>query len=132
MTILADTSIWIDYLRAGRSGHAAALDDLLESREVVICGPIAAELLAGTISRQRGELWSLLNGLDWFDLGRSQWRRTGEVAAVLRERGATVPLADVGIAVTAVEANASLWTRDKDFDRLSQVLPELKRFRPTR
>lgn len=130
MTVLADTSIWVDYLRSARSGRAAALDDLLASGEVVICGPVAAELLAGTATRQRAELWQLLAGLEWSDLGRPQWRRIGELAAVIRASGGTVPLTDVEIAVAAVDAQASLWSRDRDFDRIGRVLPELKRYSP--
>lgn len=94
-----------------------------------MCGPVAAELVAGTAQRQRAALWELLAGLSWSDIGRAQWRRVGEAAAALRDRGASVPLTDVEIAVAAVEAGASLWTRDRDFDRIAAALPELRRFR---
>lgn len=130
MTVIADTAIWVDYLRRGRSGAGAALDDLLARGELMVCGPVVAEILAGAADRHRVELWTLLAGLPWADLGRGQWRRVGEVAAALRKRGAEVPLTDIEIAVAAVEADAALWTRDRDFERIAAVLSELRRHEP--
>ena len=130
MSVIADTTIWVDYLRRGRSGRAAGLDDLLARGEAVVCGPIVAEILAGASDRHRLELWSLFAGLPWVDLGRAQWRRVGEVAAALRDRGAAVPLTDIEIAVAAVDGGAEVWTLDSDFDRIASVLAELRRYAP--
>jgi predicted nucleic acid-binding protein len=129
VTVLPDTSVWVDYLRSARAGRAAAMDRLLTAGEVVICGPVVAELLAGTAAGQRAALWQVLSGVRWFDFARSHWRRVGEIAAALGERGATVPLTDVEIAVAAVASDAALWSRDSDFERIAQVLPDLKRYR---
>jgi predicted nucleic acid-binding protein len=126
--VLADTSVWVSYLRTGAAGPAAPLDDLLARQEVVVCGPVAAELLVGAAGAQRHELWTLLAGLDWADLGRAQWREVGETAAMLRERGQSVPLTDVEIAVAARAAGARLWSDDADFDRIEPALPGLERF----
>ena len=130
MTVLADTSIWVDYLRTGVHGPGEALDGLLASGEVVVCGPVVAELLAGVAAGRRDELWKLLGGLPWADLGRAEWRRVGDLAASLRSSGTSVALTDVEIAVAAVTAGARLWARDSDFDRLGAVLDELTRFTP--
>lgn len=126
MTVLADTSVWVDYLRDGTRGAAAKLDDLLEQQAVVVCGPVLAELLAGTRVEQRGELWRALEALPWADLDRSAWHRVGEIANDLRAAGVSVALTDVEIAVAAVLAGASLWTRDDDFVRIRAALPELE------
>ena len=40
-----------------------------------------------------------------------------------------MPLIDLLIAVAAVRADASLWTRDTDFERVAGVLPDLKLYR---
>ncbi len=129
MTVLADTSVWVDYLRRGRSGASSALDGLLASGEVVTCGPVVAELMVGAAVGQRAELWNLLSGLAWSELGRWQWRRVGEVAAALREQGTTVALTDVVIAVAAAEARAALWSRDAGFERITQALSDLRLYR---
>jgi predicted nucleic acid-binding protein len=96
----------------------------------VVCGPVVAELLAGTAAARRTELWALLSGLPWAPLGSEEWRRVGEVAAALRDRGASVPLTDIQIGVAAAGAGARLWSRDSDFVRIGSVLPELERFAP--
>ena len=128
MTVLPDTSIWVDYLRKGEAGTAWALDELLRTRAVVICGPVVAELLSGARRNDRPDLWALFQGLPWAPLERNEWRRVGEVAAALHEHGMTAALTDVEIAVSAVSAGAALWTRDSDFERIGQVLPELRRY----
>jgi predicted nucleic acid-binding protein len=130
VTVLADTSVWVQYLRRGRSGKAARLDDLLAQGEVVVCGPVVAELVAGTPPAHRAELIALLNALPWADLGHAEWARIGEVAARLREQGITMALTDIEIAVAAVRVRAELWTRDADFTRIATVLDSLSLFAP--
>jgi predicted nucleic acid-binding protein len=128
VTVLADTSVWVEYLRRGKGSESARLDDLLVAGEVLVCGPVVAELLAGAKSPDRGRLWQLLSGLPWADLGPAQWQSIGETAARLRERGETVALTDIEIAIAALEKSARLWTRDSDLNRISAVLPALQFF----
>jgi len=130
LTVLADTSIWIEYLRRGRRSEAARLDDLLVAGEVVVCGPVVAEILAGAKSGDRNTLWLLFAGLPWADLGPVQWQRVGDVAGQLRERGETTALTDIEIAVAAVDSSAQLWTRDDDFQRVRAVFTPLRFFEP--
>jgi predicted nucleic acid-binding protein len=130
VSVLPDTSIWVEYLRRGKGTKSARLDDLLVAGEVVLCGPVVAELLAGAKSPDRARLWLLLTGLPWADLGPVQWQSVGETAARLRERGETVALTDVEIAVAAVDSSSRLWTRDSDFKRVQAVLPALQFFDP--
>lgn len=94
----------------------------------MICGPVTAELLAGVNDGRRIELWRMLASLTWIELGPDDWRRVGQVSADLRRSGGRVPLIDVAIAIAAVAADAHLWTRDSDFDRIAEVLPELRRW----
>jgi predicted nucleic acid-binding protein len=128
VTVLADTSVWVQYLRRGRAGPAGRLDDLLAQGEVVVCGPVVAELIAGTPAHQRAELVGLLNALPWADLGRPQWAMVGEVASRLRDQGISTALTDIEIAVAAVGAHAELWTRDSDFSRIAKALDQLSLF----
>jgi len=130
VNVLADTSIWVEYLRRGARSGAARLDDLLVAGEVVVCGPVVAELLAGARSSDRARLWLLLTGLPWAELGPLQWQTVGEVAARLRARGETVALTDIEIAVAAADSSSRLWSRDSDFERLRVDLPTLRFFDP--
>lgn len=130
MKVLPDTSIWVEYLRRGDMGDAWHLDALLLTGEVVVCGPVVAELLAGTKRRDRDELWLSLRSLPWAELGHVEWRRVGQTAGDLRERGQTVPLTDVQIAVSATSMNAGLWTHDSDFQCIAAVLGDLQIYQP--
>jgi predicted nucleic acid-binding protein len=125
VTVLPDTSIWVEYLRRGTQGAAAALDDLLADEAVLVCGPVLAELLAGTRADDRETLWHALGALPWAELDHEGWRRAGAVASALRSDGVTLPLTDIEIAVACEGAEAALWTRDSDFERLGAHLPAL-------
>lgn len=126
MSVLPDTSVWVDYLRTGTAGPAAALDRLLAEEAVVVCGPVLAELVAGTPAEARDELWHALGALPWAELDRDGWRRVGELAADLRSAGLSVPLTEIEIAVACTAADSTLWTRDDDFQRLHPYLPSLR------
>ena len=131
MTVVADTSIGVDFLKLGQQGPGAELTRLLRDREVLMCGQVAAELLAGTRLDRRDQLWTLLSGLPWLELRPHGWRTVGEVAGDLRARGATVPLTDVQIAVLVMEGGASLWSRDRHFVTIAELPLDLTRFEPS-
>jgi len=130
MTVLVDSSVWVDFLKLGERGPGAAVATLLRRREVLTCGPVVAELLAGTPPAGRGELWTLMNGLPWADLHRDGWQRVGDVVGDLVRSGFRVPLTDAAIAVAAIGGGARLWSRDIHFDRIGERLTELRRFDP--
>lgn len=124
---LADTSVWVAYLRNGPSDpRGAHIDALLNRGELLICGPVVAELLAGTSERDRDQLEESLRGLDWAELDRQAWGRAGTLAARLRAAGETVPLTDVFIASAALAAEAELLTADSDFERVARHEPRLR------
>ena len=126
MRLLPDTSVWVDYLRGRDALTVAELGRHLERESVLICGPVIAELLAGTASGQQDELWLAIGSLPWAAIDQPAWRSIGEIASKLRRAGISVPLTDVAIAVAAARAEAELWTRDEDFERIQTVLPDLE------
>lgn len=124
---LADTSIWVKYLRHGPTDPwGSLLDAALESSRLMICGPVVAELLTGTGAADRDRLAATLRAIDWVNLGRREWLAAGELAAKLRGAGETVPLTDVSIAVAAMSADAELLTADSDFERIARFDPRLR------
>lgn len=130
MKVLPDTSVWIEYLRRGQGGDASELDTLLTQDEVLVCGPVVAEMLAGAAAADRLTLWSFFQAISWAPLGQAEWRQVGEIATRLRERGMPTPLTDIEIAVSAAAAGVALWTRDADFQRVQRALPELRLYSP--
>ena len=123
--ILPDTSIWVAYLRPGSEEVTDELRSALDRHEVFTCGPVVAELVAGAPPRDRTTLLDTFRGLPWADLDREAWGSVGLLAAELRDRGETVPLTDVEIAVAAHTVGATLWTTDGDFARVTPLVDGL-------
>jgi predicted nucleic acid-binding protein len=123
--VLPDTSIWVAYLRAGSIDLTAALNQELERGEVLVCGPVLAELAAAARPADRQTLVSTLASLSWADLDRRAWQSVGLLAAELRDHGEVVPLTDLEIAISACEASATLWSADRHFERVAAHLPSL-------
>jgi len=123
--LLIDTSVWVEYLRGSDTAVVTELDGYLDRESVLVCGPVIAELLAGTAPEDRERLWMALGNLPWADLDRPAWQRAGELANQLRRQGLIVSLTDVTIAVAAMTADADLWSRDQDFIRIGEHVPEL-------
>lgn len=126
MKVLPDTSVWVEYLRRGTSGPAAALDDLLIEGSVVVCGPVMSELLVGTPPEDHDQLWAAVGSLPWADIDRDGWKAIGQVGGRLRKLGRSIPLTDVVIAVASVSSDSAVWTKDQDFERIAEVLPSLE------
>jgi predicted nucleic acid-binding protein len=124
--VLPDTSIWVAYLRPGSDSLTKEIDVALEHSEVVVCGPVVAELVAGARPADRDALLSPLAALPWSDLDRRAWQSVGLLAAELRDRGETLPLTDLEIAVAARSARATLWTADRHFERLAPLVAGLE------
>ena len=124
MRLLPDTSIWVEFFRGGTDA-TEELDVLIERETVVLCGPVLAELLAAIPPELRAAVSLALGSLRFVDLEKADWRLAGEVAYELDRDGRSVPLMDVVIAIACRRAEARLWTRDRDFERVREVLPEL-------
>ena len=124
--VLPDTSIWIAYLRAGGEDITRELTVTLERREVLACGPVVAELVAGARPGDRSTLLESLAGLPWAELDHQAWQSVGLLAAELRDRGQVIPLTDLEIAVAAHASGAALWTADHHFERLAPLLDGLE------
>jgi predicted nucleic acid-binding protein len=128
--VLPDTSIWVGFFRNSPQAGADHLASLIAEGEVAVCGPVLAELLAGTREDQRPGLLETLLGLPWAELDLEAWLRVGETAARLRGSGTSLPLTDLTIAAAAVRGEHALWTDDSDFERIEAVLAGLRLYRP--
>jgi predicted nucleic acid-binding protein len=124
--VLADTSVWVDFARRGKRGSAAEMRELLDAGEVVTCGPVTAELLAGAEGEVADRMWETLASLRWAELNAACWREVGALARRLRRRGETLPLTDLAIAVAAARAGHAVWSFDADFERILPALDRLE------
>ena len=118
MSVLVDSSVWIDYFRAGR--HAERLEALIEENQIVTNELILAELVpALQIKRQNG-LISLLREIeraplapDWGDIIRLQ-------VSCLRRGINAVGIPDLLIVQNALQNDVRLMARDRHFVLLSR------------
>ncbi len=120
--VVADTSVWIDSLR----GRQDALRAAARGRRLLLCGPVAAELLRGVAPNRREELRMRLLDIPWAPLEVFEWLEAGDIAARLFRAGTPVPLPDVVIAAAARSSGAAVLTHDRDFERIAQVVEGLQ------
>jgi len=73
---------------------------------------------------ERVRLRETLAAMAWVDINRSDWLTAGNARAELREGGEQVSLPDVLIA-TAAANRATLWTGDRQFESIAEVLAPL-------
>lgn len=104
---------------SGRAARPAA-----RRGDIGLCGPVLAEVLSGAPTYAEGKrLERLLEALDWLALPLEVWRRAADVRFALARRGTQAALIDLLIALAAVEGDATLLTRDRDFERIGEVVP---------
>lgn len=118
--ILVDSSVWIDFLNSGRGRAGNELERLIRAgAELVLAGVIVTEVLQG-LRREVDEVarllarWPLVEagGYDTYVFAASIFRQA-------RARGLTVSTVDALLVSLAIEYQASLFTLDRDFERLA-------------
>lgn len=111
--ILADTSVWVDHLRAGN----AELRDRLSHGEILIHPFVIGELMLGGVG---GTLLA-----DLRELGRATEALSGEVEAFIEEAslaGRGIGYVDAALLASVLIDSAQLWTFDR---RLASVANDL-------
>ncbi len=115
--LIADTSAWIEFLRATGSFPAGRLRKAISEREVIVIDPILTEVMAGArrdaVARtqrllEAQHVEALFPRLDWLD-----------AATIYRElgwRGVTVrSQIDALIATVAIRLDVPVLHHDRDF-----------------
>lgn len=119
--ILVDTSAWIDFFR-GIEPVAEAVDRLLDTNEVALCGPVIVEIRRGIRTRaERARVLPLLEGCHLLEQPARLWQDAGELGWFLGRRGATVKSLDLLIASYALTHGVAVLTRDGDFELMKRA-----------
>jgi predicted nucleic acid-binding protein len=120
MSILADSSIWIDYFR--NKGQADELEMLIEENLIVINDLILAELIPPLNIQNQKKLISLLREIkrqaiyiDWNEIIKFQ-----TLCLANGINGVGIP--DLIIAQNALQGRLKLMTNDKHFLLLSKYI----------
>ena len=125
MTVLIDTSIWIEVLRDGTGTVAKHVRTEVADETVTLTRFNELELLQGAANeREWATLSEYLAGQEYLEIGADTWRDAARIYYELRRRGQTVRSAiDCCIAQLAIEHNARLLHNDGDFDAIAEVRP---------
>lgn len=124
--ILVDTSAWIEYFRATGSAAAIEVRRLLsgESDRVVICEPVAMEILSGaTDGHVFARLTQLVNGLPTLRVDDAvDFRAAADIYRAARRTGRTIrSINDCLIAAIAIRCRVQVVHRDSDFDVIAAI-----------
>ena len=121
MSVLVDSSIWIEYLRRAR--YDDVVDMLIEENLVITNQLILAELIPPLHMRNQKQLIALLREIkqqpvhvDWDDIVQMQ-------IICLRYGINGVGLPDLIIAQNAIQGDLSLLSADKHFNLLAKHIP---------
>jgi predicted nucleic acid-binding protein len=121
MSVLVDSSIWVEYFRG--SAKDGKLDFLIEENLVVVNDLILAELIPALHLRHQRKLIGLMReivcpplDLDWNDIIQMQ-------IACLKHGVNKVGIPDLIIAQHAIQNHLELYTRDKHFKLIAQQIP---------
>lgn len=125
MTVLVDTSAWIEYLRGTGSRHHLWLRDaIVGEAPLAWTDPILYELVAGASTTRRAEeiRGLLLRGPLLTVEGLHDWEAAAALHRLARMRGSTVRSSvDCLIAAVAIRTGVPVLTLDRNFDALAQV-----------
>jgi predicted nucleic acid-binding protein len=121
MSVLVDSSVWIDYFRG--SGDPAKLDLLIEENLVGVNELVLAEIIPALHMKRQRPLIALMREIgcpplkiDWDDLTQMQ-------ILCLRHGINKVGIPDLMIAQHAIQNNLELYSLDKHFTLLAKHIP---------
>lgn len=118
---LVDTSAWVEYLQPGDSDVADRVEVLVLADEVAWCDMVLLELWNGARGQaEKRKLADLQAYVPRLDTPPEVWRLAQRLAVRCRDRGFTVPSADILIAACATHHGVELVHKDRHFD---DILP---------
>lgn len=123
--ILVDTNILIDAYHLS----SPEMSSVFQNNDIALCGVVQAEFLHGT-KNDAEVIWmqGLLMWMEYIDISRSDWEGIGLFLRALREHGLSVPFTDAVIAYLAIKHDCKVWTNDRHFELIKNVMPHLVLF----
>lgn len=120
--ILADTTVWIHFLRGNGTRFQERLVPLIMADKLATAPVIIMEILRGAKSqREYDKLSDDLSALHCFELSAKVWRKACKLAYTLRHIGLNTPLTDTLIAAIAMEYNVLLLHDDRHYEMIASV-----------
>ena len=123
--IVADTSVWIDYVNGAITPQTDILDSELRQNRVATGDLIMVEFLQGFRSDTQFQLAKrMMDALEYHDLvGKELALMAAQNFRKLRKHGITIrKTIDVLIATFCIEYGFELLHNDRDFDQMESIL----------
>jgi hypothetical protein len=121
--VLVDSCVWIEAARKqGDLKCKVALQSLLEEFEAAVCAPVKLEVLGGCRQEKRAKMAAGFEVLPYFPMTEKTWEEAIRVGWRLRDRGVVVPWNDILIATICLEHDCRVYSVDKHFALMSEVL----------
>ncbi len=118
MSILADTSIWIEYFRG--TGHADALDLLIEENLIVTNQLILAELVPPLLVQNQKNLVALMKEIKQLPM-KIDWDEIIQMQTTCLKNGINgIGIPDLIIAQNAIQGDIRLLSSDKHFSFIAR------------
>ena len=125
--VIADTSAWIAFQTKPNSKFGREFDSLLSGDEIVMVGPVLAELLQGARSEDEFSFFAeRLSALAFLEADQDTWIRAGQLNYGLRARGKMIPMADLIVSALAIQHSIPVYTSTRDY----QEVPGLRIYKP--
>lgn len=117
MTVLVDTSAWVEFLRATGSAVDRRVAEIVGTEQYAITDAVIAELLAGVRSEAAArKIRSIADSGRFFPIRPLfDYETAADIARTCRLSGMSVPLVDCLIAAVAINNDLDLITADGDF-----------------
>ncbi|NLD39403.1 MAG: PIN domain-containing protein [Desulfatiglans sp.] len=120
MSVLVDTSIWIEYFRSGKNSEK--LDFLFDENLIVINDLILAELVPFLRVQNQRKIIELLSEINKLDLSIN-WDQIMESQFQCLKNGLNgIGIPDLIIAQNAKQNHCNIYTFDKHFKLMKDIL----------
>mgnify|MGYP000750705413 CR=1 FL=1 len=120
MSVLVDTSIWVDYLRSGN--FSEKLDYFIDENLIVTNDLILAELVPFLKIRNQKKLISLLRNIRRLGL-LINWNQSSDYQYECLKNGINaVGIPDLIIAQNAIQNDCEIFTQDNHFSLMRDIL----------
>jgi predicted nucleic acid-binding protein len=114
---LVDTSAWVEYLRSGHSEVAGLVESLVVSGDAALCDMVMLELWNGARGLpEKRKLAELSAASPLLETNAEVWKLAHRLATLCRDKGNTIPAADILVAACATYHAVELQHKDSHFD----------------
>lgn len=120
MSVLVDTSIWIEYFRTGKDSEK--LDSFIDENFIVINDLILAELVPSLRVQNQRKIIELLHNINKLELSIN-WDQIMEFQFQCLKNGLNgIGIPDLIIAQNAKQNHCNIYTFDRHFELMKDIL----------